>query len=98
MPSEICSILYCTTGIILQKMQTDLLLSDIKVLILDEIHERSVETDLLMGLLKLVGYVLMFCCCNRNFIDLNIFTLDYTTPLRFKSNSYECYYKRANVL
>lgn len=49
-----CSILYCTTGIILQKMQTDPLLQDIKVLILDEVHERSVETDLLMALMKLV--------------------------------------------
>lgn len=55
MPSKDCSILYCTTGIILQRMQTDPLLRDVKVLILDEVHERSVETDLLMAILKLVS-------------------------------------------
>lgn len=60
MPSKVCSILYCTTGIILQKMQTDPLLSNLKVLILDEVHERSVETDLLMGILKLVRSILFF--------------------------------------
>lgn len=54
MPREDGSILYCTTGILLQKMQTDPLMSGLTAIILDEIHERSVETDLLMGLLKIV--------------------------------------------
>ncbi|XP_058987315.1 ATP-dependent DNA/RNA helicase DHX36-like [Musca domestica] len=54
MPRDNGSILYCTTGILLQKMQTDPLMSELTTIILDEIHERSVETDLLMGLLKII--------------------------------------------
>ncbi|XP_073825286.1 ATP-dependent RNA helicase Rhau [Musca autumnalis] len=54
MPRADGSILYCTTGILLQKMQTDPLMSELTTIILDEIHERSVETDLLMGLLKII--------------------------------------------
>ncbi|XP_017097323.2 ATP-dependent DNA/RNA helicase DHX36 [Drosophila bipectinata] len=48
------SITYCTTGVVLQQLQGDPLMSNLSVLILDEIHERSVETDLLMGLLKAI--------------------------------------------
>ncbi|KAH8325874.1 hypothetical protein KR067_009434 [Drosophila pandora] len=48
------SITYCTTGVLLQKLQGDPLMHNLSVLILDEIHERSVETDLLMGLLKAI--------------------------------------------
>lgn len=55
-PREHGSILYCTTGIVLQKMQTDALMRNVNYIILDEIHERSVETDLLMALIKKV------CC------------------------------------
>uniref|UniRef100_A0A1A9X0T9 RNA helicase n=1 Tax=Glossina brevipalpis TaxID=37001 RepID=A0A1A9X0T9_9MUSC len=51
-PRDYGSILYCTTGIMLQRMQNNPLLNDVSILILDEIHERSVETDLLMALLK----------------------------------------------
>lgn len=54
LPRDYGSILYCTTGIMLQRMQSNPLLNDVSVLILDEIHERSVETDLLMALLKKV--------------------------------------------
>ncbi|XP_016976027.1 ATP-dependent DNA/RNA helicase DHX36 [Drosophila rhopaloa] len=48
------SITYCTTGVLLQQLQSDPLMHNLSVLILDEIHERSVETDLLMGLLKVI--------------------------------------------
>lgn len=54
LPRDYGSILYCTTGILLQKMQTNPLMLSINIIILDEIHERSVETDLLMALLKKV--------------------------------------------
>ncbi|XP_066989713.1 ATP-dependent DNA/RNA helicase DHX36-like isoform X1 [Macrobrachium rosenbergii] len=46
------SILYCTTGIILQWMQTDPLLSEVSHLILDEIHERDMLSDFLICLAK----------------------------------------------
>ncbi|XP_065358761.1 ATP-dependent DNA/RNA helicase DHX36 [Calliphora vicina] len=52
LPRDYGSILYCTTGILLQKMQTNPLMISINIIVLDEIHERSVETDLLMALLK----------------------------------------------
>ncbi|XP_037709550.1 ATP-dependent DNA/RNA helicase DHX36 [Drosophila subpulchrella] len=53
-PRERASITYCTTGVLLQQLQSDPLMHNLSVLILDEIHERSVETDLLMGLLKVI--------------------------------------------
>lgn len=45
-------ILYCTTGILLRRMQTDPELKDCTHIILDEAHERDVNTDLLMNLLR----------------------------------------------
>ncbi|EDW75986.1 uncharacterized protein Dwil_GK15229 [Drosophila willistoni] len=48
------SINFCTTGVLLQQMQSDPLLHGVSVLILDEIHERSMETDMLMALLKVI--------------------------------------------
>ncbi|XP_071053906.1 ATP-dependent DNA/RNA helicase DHX36-like [Onthophagus taurus] len=45
-------ILYCTTGILLRKMQADPHLLDCSHVILDEAHERDVNTDLLMNLLR----------------------------------------------
>lgn len=44
--------MYCTTGTLLRKMQDDPLLNDVSHLILDEIHERNIETDLLLVILK----------------------------------------------
>ncbi|XP_055918201.1 ATP-dependent DNA/RNA helicase DHX36 [Eupeodes corollae] len=51
-PRPNASILYCTTGTLLRCMESDPLLYSLTHIILDEIHERSVETDMLMGLLK----------------------------------------------
>lgn len=45
-------ILYCTTGILLRHLQSDLSLSKFSHIILDEAHERDVNTDLLMNLIK----------------------------------------------
>lgn len=56
MPRDHGSILYCTTGILLQKMQTNPLMVGVNIVVLDEIHERSVESDLLMALIKMVKY------------------------------------------
>ncbi|MCL4126914.1 UNVERIFIED_CONTAM: hypothetical protein GTU68_057753, partial [Idotea baltica] len=46
------SILFCTTGIILQWLQSDPLLSGISHLILDEIHERDSQSDFLISIAK----------------------------------------------
>lgn len=46
------NILFCTTGILLRQLHKDPSLRGVTHLILDEVHERTVETDLLMGLLR----------------------------------------------
>ncbi|XP_053694242.1 ATP-dependent DNA/RNA helicase DHX36-like [Sabethes cyaneus] len=48
------SISFCTTGIVLSIMQSDPMLKDVSHLILDEIHERDVITDLLLGIVKML--------------------------------------------
>lgn len=45
-------LLYCTTGIILRRLQTDKFLGKVSHIIVDEIHERGVDTDFLLILLK----------------------------------------------
>lgn len=45
-------LLYCTTGILLRYIQTDPKLLNFSHVILDEAHERDVNTDLLMNLVK----------------------------------------------
>ncbi|XP_076172794.1 ATP-dependent RNA helicase DHX30 [Ptiloglossa arizonensis] len=46
------SILYCTTGILLQKIRINPTLLDVSHVILDEAHERSLQIDILLNLLK----------------------------------------------
>ncbi|XP_056633373.1 probable ATP-dependent RNA helicase kurz [Diorhabda sublineata] len=43
---------FMTDGVLLKEMQTDFLLTKYSVVILDEAHERSVYTDILVGLLS----------------------------------------------
>uniref|UniRef100_A0A182M985 RNA helicase n=1 Tax=Anopheles culicifacies TaxID=139723 RepID=A0A182M985_9DIPT len=47
-------ILFCTTGIVLTLMQSDPLLREYSHLVLDEIHERDVITDLLLAIIRMV--------------------------------------------
>ncbi|KAF5296429.1 hypothetical protein FQR65_LT01416 [Abscondita terminalis] len=54
LPRERGSILFCTIGVVLRQMESDPSLSQISHLILDEIHERSIESDLLLSLFKQV--------------------------------------------
>ncbi|XP_052864583.1 ATP-dependent DNA/RNA helicase DHX36 [Anopheles cruzii] len=48
------SIMFCTTGIVLSIMQSDPLLREYSHLVLDEIHERDVITDLLLAIIRMV--------------------------------------------
>ncbi|XP_066567712.1 ATP-dependent RNA helicase DHX29 isoform X2 [Amia ocellicauda] len=45
-------LLYCTTGILLRKLQQDSQLSSISHIIVDEVHERSVQSDFLLTILR----------------------------------------------
>ncbi|XP_076952248.1 ATP-dependent RNA helicase DEAH13-like [Bidens hawaiensis] len=49
-----CSIKFMTDGILLRELQNDFLLKRYSVLILDEAHERSLNTDILTGMLSRV--------------------------------------------
>lgn len=52
MPRERGSILFCTTGILLQQLQSDPYISAASHVILDEVHERDLQTDFLSIILK----------------------------------------------
>lgn len=56
-----------TEGILLNEMMSNPLLINYSVIILDEIHERSLMTDILMGLVKKVLKVsvlyYIWCIC-----------------------------------
>ena len=45
-------ILYCTTGVLLRRLQHPEFLASVSHIVVDEVHERQVETDFLMTLLK----------------------------------------------
>lgn len=46
------SILFCTTGVMLKRMEGDPWLADVSHLVLDEIHERDVVSDILLALMR----------------------------------------------
>jgi ATP-dependent RNA helicase DHX57 len=45
-------LMYCTTGILLRKLQMDPFIGDVSHVIVDEIHERGVDTDFLLIILR----------------------------------------------
>ncbi|KAK2888162.1 ATP-dependent RNA helicase DHX29 [Channa argus] len=45
-------LLYCTTGVLLRKLQHDRHLSSLTHIVVDEVHERSVQSDFLLTILK----------------------------------------------
>jgi ATP-dependent RNA helicase DHX29 len=49
---ESTMLLYCTTGILIRKLRGDPLLKDIKYIIIDEVHERTIESDFLLVIAK----------------------------------------------
>lgn len=51
-PTQWGRILFCTTGILLRRMQTNALLQGVSHVIVDEVHERDINTDFLLILLQ----------------------------------------------
>lgn len=45
-------ILHCTTGVLLRKILDPVYLNTVSHVVMDEVHERQVETDFLLALLK----------------------------------------------
>lgn len=45
-------LLFCTTGVLLRRLQNPAFLSRVSHILVDEVHERQVETDFVMTLLK----------------------------------------------
>ena len=45
-------VVYCTTGVLLRRLQHPDFLASVSHIVVDEVHERQVETDFLMTLLK----------------------------------------------
>ncbi|KAK9888068.1 hypothetical protein WA026_000343 [Henosepilachna vigintioctopunctata] len=54
LPRKYGSILFVTTGIIIRVMENDPTLNNISHLILDEIHERDINSDLMLSLVKIL--------------------------------------------
>lgn len=49
---ESTRLLFCTTGVLLRQLQTEGALDCITHVVVDEVHERHLDTDVLLGLLK----------------------------------------------
>lgn len=45
-------LLFCTTGVLLRQLQSDNALACITHIVVDEVHERNLDTDVLLGVLK----------------------------------------------
>ncbi|KZT03426.1 P-loop containing nucleoside triphosphate hydrolase protein [Laetiporus sulphureus 93-53] len=58
-------ILYMTDGMLFRETLVDPLLSRYSVIMIDEAHERSVYTDLMLGILKNSPFTFMPIVCNR---------------------------------
>ncbi|KAJ6218490.1 hypothetical protein RDWZM_009647 [Blomia tropicalis] len=87
--SKITRILYCTTGVLLQRLTMSSYTETYTHIVLDEIHERSADLDMLFLVLKKMIYeqrinvklILMSATC-----DVDLFQFYLTLPHYIKSN------------
>ncbi|KAK5618513.1 ATP-dependent RNA helicase dhx29 [Crenichthys baileyi] len=78
-------LLYCTTGVLLRKLQHDRHLSSLTHIIVDEVHERSVQSDFLLTILKDV-------VMKRS--DLHLILMSATVDCA----KFSCYFNRCPVI
>jgi len=50
--SNDCRLMFCTTGVLLRQLQSEGALECITHIVIDEVHERHLDTDILLGILK----------------------------------------------
>ena len=73
-------ILFLTEGVLLRQMQTDPTLSQYDFIVVDEVHERHVFTDFLLGILK---------CLVVQRPDLKIILMSATINIELFSNYFD---------
>lgn len=73
-------ILFLTEGVLLRQIQTDSSLSQYDIIVVDEVHERHVYTDFLLGILK---------CIIRQRKDLKIILMSATINIDLFSNYFD---------
>ena len=73
-------ILFLTEGVLLRQIQTDSNLSQYDIIVVDEVHERHVFTDFLLGILK---------CLIRKRTDLKIILMSATINIDLFSNYFD---------
>jgi HrpA-like RNA helicase len=73
-------ILFLTEGVLLRQIQTDSMLSQYNIVVVDEVHERHVFTDFLLGILK---------CLVKQRQDLKIILMSATINIDLFSNYFE---------
>ena len=85
-----------TDGVLLRELSSDFLLRKYSVLIIDEAHERSMNTDILIGVLSRVLRLReeMWKVGKdevKVWLDLNLFTVSLVTFVAPSSGNYVCY-------
>lgn len=73
-------ILFLTEGVLLRQIQTDPNLSQYNFIVVDEVHERHVFTDFLLGILK---------CLIKQRSDLKIILMSATINIDLFSNYFD---------
>ena len=69
-----------TEGILLRQLQTDASLSDYDILVIDEVHERHLFTDFIMGIIK---------CLITQRKDLKVILMSATINIELFSNYFD---------
>jgi HrpA-like RNA helicase len=78
-----------TEGILLRQLQTDSSLSDYDILVIDEVHERHLFTDFIMGIIK---------CLITQRKDLKVILMSATINIELFSNYFDnCPVVKVNI-